>query len=99
MVIRATRRIIPQPIPPRKRGLKIKYKYRQAHHDESQDIEVNDGKSQPKSDQPQADAPANPEEDLKDNLDELEDLDVLEELIEPEKNPLKRTYQDTLTQL
>ena len=36
--------IVPQPIPPSKRGLRRKYKHRQAHQDESKDSEVNDSK-------------------------------------------------------
>ena len=68
----------------------VKYKFRQAHHNEPKDD----------IDQQQADAPADLEkelsEKLKDDLAELKD----DARIEPEKiNPLKRTYQDVWPKL
>ena len=51
------------------------------------------------ADQPQADAPADPEEelmeDMEDNLGKLEDLTIDEPVIEPES--LKRTYRDAFS--
>ena len=97
--------IVPQLIPSSKRGLRIKYKHRQAHKDESKDIEVNDSKSQidkskvdtlladqPQADQPQADTLADTA-----LTEDLEDLTIDEPQITTET--LKRTYSEAFSQL
>ena len=58
----------------------------------------------PQADQPQADVPADPEEelteDMEDNLGELEDVTIDEPVIEPiTAESLKRTYRDAFSQL
>ena len=67
--------------------MRIKYKHRQAHQDESKDIEVNDSKSKgntPQADQSQSDAPADAPADTEEELmEDLEDLSIDEPVIEP----------------
>ena len=80
--------------------MSIKYKHRQAHQDESKDIEVNDSKSQidksyvdtMQGDQRQGD----PEEEL---MEDLEDLSIDEPVIEPiTAESLKHSYRDAFSQ-
>ena len=99
-----TDEIVPQTKPPSKRGLRIKYKHRQAHQDESKDIEVNDSNSKsdtPQADQPQSDAPADAPADTEEELmEDLEDLSIDEPVIEPiTAESLKRSHHDAFSQL